>query len=101
MELADLLASCPYLTILVTSRAALRLSGEYEFRVSPLALPDLAKLPESQALAQLASGRRFLERTRAIQTTFALTSPNARAVAEICARRDEIPSPLHVPAAGV
>jgi len=101
LQLADLLASCPYLTILVTSRAALRLSGEYEFRVSPLALPDLAQLPESQALAQVASVRLFLERTRAIQTNFALTSSNARAVAEICVRLEGLPLAIELAAARI
>ncbi len=101
LQLADLLASCPYLTILVTSRAALRLSGEYEFRVSPLALPDLAQLPESQALAQVASVRLFLERTRAIQTNFALTSSNARAVAEICVRLEGFPLAIELAAARI
>src|SRR6266545_13257 len=37
---ADLLAACPRLKVLVTSRAALRLSGEHEFAVPPLAFPD-------------------------------------------------------------
>src|SRR5688500_10378340 len=37
--LADLLAACPRLTLLVTSRAKLRLSGEHDFPVLPLALP--------------------------------------------------------------
>jgi len=101
LQLADLLASCPYLTILVTSRAALRLSGEYEFRVSPLALPDLAQLPESQALAQVASVRLFLERTRAIQTNFALTSSNARAVAEICVNLEGLPLAIELAAARI
>ena len=43
--LADLLACCPQLHLLVTSRAALHLSGEYEFIVPPLVVPDLAHFP--------------------------------------------------------
>ena len=100
-QLADLLAACPHLTILVTSRAALRLSGEYEFQVSPLAVPDLAQLPESQTLAQVASLCLFLERARAIQTNFALTSSNARAVAEICVRLDGLPLAIELAAARI
>ena len=100
-QLADLLVACPYLTMLVTSRAALRLSGEYEFQVSPLAVPDLAQLPESQVLAQVASVSLFLERARAIQTNFALTSSNARAVAEICVRLDGLPLAVELAAARI
>jgi predicted ATPase/DNA-binding CsgD family transcriptional regulator/predicted negative regulator of RcsB-dependent stress response len=100
-QLSDLLAACPYLTMLVTSRAALRLSGEYEFQVSPLPVPDLLQLPESQTLAQVASVCLFLERARAIQTNFALTSSNAHAVAEICVRLDGLPLALELAAARI
>ncbi len=85
----------------MTSRASLRLSGEYEFQVSPLAVPDLAQLPESQALAQVASVCLFLERARAIQTNFALTSANARAVAEICVCLDGLPLAIELAAARI
>src|SRR6266567_3098388 len=46
-RLADLLADCPHLNILVTSRAVLHIRGEHEFPVPPLALPDFTHLPES------------------------------------------------------
>ncbi len=49
-RLADLLADCPHLNILVTSRAVLHLRGEHEFPVPPLALPDFTHLPESSPL---------------------------------------------------
>jgi AAA ATPase domain len=65
--LADLLASCPGLHLLVTSRAALHLSAEYEFAVPPLAVPELAHLPDCQALAHVATVALFLERARAVQ----------------------------------
>src|SRR6266567_2403033 len=66
-QLASLLASCPGLSILVTSRAALHLSGEQEFPVPPLALPNLTHLPEPQALAQLAAVCLFILRAQAIE----------------------------------
>ena len=44
LQLADLLVCCPRLHRLVTSRAALRISSEYEFAVPPLAVPDLTQL---------------------------------------------------------
>jgi hypothetical protein len=50
----------------VTSRAALRLSGEYEYPVQPLAVPDLAHLPERETLAKLATVTLFLQRAQAV-----------------------------------
>src|SRR5216683_227267 len=87
-ELAALLVSCPRLHLLVTSRAPLHLSGEYEFPVPPLSPPDLTQLPEHQALAQVAAVRLFVERAHAIQPAFQLTQANARTIAEICVRLD-------------
>ena len=84
LQLANLLAACPYMT----SQEALRLSGEYEFEVSPLSVPDLKQLPDSQRLAQIASVCLFLERARAMQTDFAFTPSNTHAVAEVCVRLD-------------
>jgi DNA-binding CsgD family transcriptional regulator len=54
-RLADLLAACPRLKLLVTSRAPLRLLGEHELAVFPLALPDLARLPTPETLSQYAA----------------------------------------------
>jgi len=48
--LVELLRTCPHLKILVTSRTLLRVSGEHEFPVLPLAVPDLKQLPESESL---------------------------------------------------
>src|SRR5207249_7413112 len=89
--LAALLASCSRLHLLVTSRAALHLSAEYEFAVPPLAVPDLPQLPASQDLAQVATVALFLERARAIQSDFQLTEANAPTVAAICARLEGLP----------
>lgn len=49
--LTDLLAACPRLTCLVTSRARLRLSGEYDYPVSPLALPAAGDRPSLEVVA--------------------------------------------------
>jgi len=56
-QLVSLLAFCPLLSILVTSRAALHLSGEQEFPVFPLAVPDLEQITVSGTLAQVAAAR--------------------------------------------
>jgi predicted ATPase/DNA-binding CsgD family transcriptional regulator len=98
-QLLVLLASCPRLSMLVTSRAALHLSGEQEFPVPPLALPDLAQLPEPQALAQLAAVRLFVLRAQAVQPAFELTAANARTIADICVRLDGLPLAIELAAA--
>ena len=98
---ADLLAACPRLTVLATSRAALRLSGEREFLVPPLAVPDLGHMPEPDALAQYAAVALFVARARAVQSDFALTAVNATAVAAICQRLDGLPLALELAAARV
>src|SRR6266567_2378833 len=95
----DLLAACPSLKVLVTSRAVLHMRGEHEFPVSPLALPDFTHLPESAALSQYAAVALFLERARAVKPDFALTPTNSRAIAEICIRLDGLPLALELAAA--
>jgi predicted ATPase/pimeloyl-ACP methyl ester carboxylesterase/DNA-binding CsgD family transcriptional regulator len=100
--LADLLAASPRLSLLVTSRAALRLwRWEHEFPVAPLALPDPRhpRLPES--LDNVPSVALFVERARARRPDFALGPHNASAVAEICVRLDGLPLALELAAAGI
>lgn len=99
--LIDLLAFCPSLTIVVTSRAVLHLSGEYEFLVSSLPIPDLSHSPTNEDLAQVAVVRLFVERAQAIQPGFQLTTVNARAIAEICVRLDGLPLAIELAAARI
>jgi predicted ATPase/DNA-binding CsgD family transcriptional regulator len=98
-RLADLLATCPNLHLLVTSRAALRLHGEHEFAVPPLSLPDLKHLPTSDELAQYAACTLFVQRAQAIKPDFQLTEANARIIAEICVRLDGLPLAIELAAA--
>jgi predicted ATPase len=97
--LVSLLASCPRLSILVTSRAALHLSGEYEFAVPPLAVPDLTQLLSPETLTQGAAVRLFVLRAQAIQPAFGVTPANARTVAEICVQLDGLPLAIELAAA--
>ncbi len=100
-QLASLLASCPRLSMLVTSRAALHLSGEHEFPVPPLAVPDLTQLPSPETLMQRASVRLFVLRTQAIQPVFHVTPANSRAIAEICVQLDGLPLAIELAAARI
>ncbi len=98
-ELSELLALCPRLRLLVTSRAALRLQGEYEFAVSPLPLPDLKHLPAQEHLTQNAAISLFVQRAQAIKPNFEMTETNARSIAEVCIRLDGLPLAIELAAA--
>jgi predicted ATPase/DNA-binding XRE family transcriptional regulator len=97
---AALLADCPHLRVLVTSRVPLHLSGEHEFAVPPLALPAprAAVSDESSAYPAIAL---FVARARAVRADFALTRDNAPAIAEICARLDGLPLAIELAAAWI
>jgi len=99
--LSELLAACPHLKILLTSRAVLHIQGEHEFPVPPLALPDLASLPESETLMHYPAVALFQQRAQAIKPDFTVTQANARAIAEICARLDGLPLAIELAAVRV
>jgi predicted ATPase/class 3 adenylate cyclase len=90
--LVDLLADCPGLKLLVTSRQALRVRGENVVSVPPLSLPAAADRATSAVeLNQFEAIQLFVERARAVRSDFHLTDDNAAAVAEICRRLDGLP----------
>jgi len=96
---AELLAACPSLKVLVTSRAALHLSGEREFDVPALALPWLTPLPPLDSLSNYSAVALYVQRTQAIKPGFRLAEANAPAVAEICVRLDGLPLAIELAAA--
>jgi predicted ATPase/DNA-binding CsgD family transcriptional regulator len=100
-HLTDLLAFCPDLKLLVTSRAVLHVQGEHEFPVPPLAVPDLTHLPKQQDLRQYAAVILFLQRAQAVKPTFQLTAANDHTIAEICVRLDGLPLALELAAARI
>ena len=95
---ADLLQRAPGLRVLVTSRVALRMRGEQEWRVEPLEVPPARSTPVA-ALADNPAVRLFVDRVRAVQPGFTLDSGNAAAVAELCRRMDGLPLALELAAA--
>ncbi|CAN5554461.1 LuxR family transcriptional regulator [soil metagenome] len=86
-EVADLLAACPNLKILTTSRELLRVRAEHNVPVHPLRMPAAVQL--------------FVERAKSVNTTFKLTPENQTIVAAICTRLDGLPLAIELAAARV
>jgi predicted ATPase/DNA-binding CsgD family transcriptional regulator len=97
---ASLLARCPALQVLATSRAPLHVQGEQLLPVEPLPLPapDIASLV---ALAENPAVRLFAARVRAARPTFRLDETNAPTVAELCRQLDGLPLAIELAAARV
>ncbi|HLL50259.1 MAG TPA: helix-turn-helix domain-containing protein, partial [Thermomicrobiales bacterium] len=94
--ISELLAVAPSLTVLVTSRAPLRVSAEIEYPLAPLALPA----PDATIwdIEDIDSVYLFVERARAVQRDFVLTPENGEAVAQICRRLDGLPLAIELAA---
>jgi predicted ATPase/class 3 adenylate cyclase len=99
--ISTLLGAAPDLKIVTSSRAPLRISGEQEFAVPPLELPDPGRLPSLEVLAQSDAVRLFIERARAVKPDFMVTAENASAVAEIVFRLDGLPLAIELAAARI
>ncbi len=98
-RLAELLAACPGVKLLVTSRSRLRLRWEHTLTLAPLPVPDPEAPQTPDALAALPSVALFVERARASNPTFALTAANAPAVATLCRHLEGLPLALELAAA--
>jgi len=94
-----LLRNCPNLKILTTSREPLGITGEAQYHVPPLGLPDLQQILEN--LLEYESVQLFDERARLVQKHFSLTMENAFSVTHICHRLDGIPLAIELAAAHV
>jgi len=92
--LAELLSACPALTMLVTSRALLRISGEQDYPVLPLDVSTPADGAEKPAAVQL-----FIERARAVDPAFTIQPADKAAIAAICERLDGLPLAIELAAA--
>jgi predicted ATPase/DNA-binding XRE family transcriptional regulator len=98
-EVSGLIEHCPSLMVLVTSRAPLRVRGEHEYAVPPLELPASTRDVTAEEILGSPSGRLFVERARAVSSSFSFTEANAAAVASICWRLAGIPLALELAAA--
>jgi predicted ATPase/class 3 adenylate cyclase len=99
--IADLLGQLPEARVLATSRSPLRIYGEQEFPVPPLALPDPRHLPAFESLSQYASVALFIERAMAVRPDFRVDASNAPSIAEICVQLDGLPLAIELAAARV
>ena len=88
---SDLARSSPGSKFLVTSRIPLRVSGEQEMPIAPLALGDDLVGADPAALGQVEAVRLFLDRAAAVRPGFALTAQNAGAIATLVRRLDGLP----------
>ena len=100
-QIAELLATCPRLKILATSRAPLRIRQERQSPVSPLAVPDLVRLPDLEGVTRYSAVTLFMERAQAVKPDFSLTQENAPTVAAICTRLDGLPLAIELISARV
>jgi predicted ATPase/DNA-binding CsgD family transcriptional regulator len=99
--LTELLAACPKLKVLVSSRTRLHVRGEQEYVVPPLALPDPQQLADSGALSQYAAVAFFLQCTWTLQPDFQVTAASTRTIAEICVRLEGVPLAIELAAARI
>ena len=99
----ELLEACSSLAVLITSRVAVRLRGEHEFLVQPLAFPSRTEVAghpaDAETLSSFSAVALFVERARAVRPGFTLNDDNAAAVVEICRRLDGLPLAIELAAA--
>ncbi|HEV3485366.1 MAG TPA: adenylate/guanylate cyclase domain-containing protein, partial [Vicinamibacterales bacterium] len=100
-SVAVLLAALPKLKLIVTSRVALRITGEQEFPVPPLAVPTAGDPVDLNKLTRTDSVALFVQRARAFKPDFELAEDNAEAVAAICARLDGLPLAIELAASRI
>ncbi|HEV8164380.1 MAG TPA: hypothetical protein VGR74_08030, partial [Actinomycetota bacterium] len=96
LDLDGLLARCPGVAILATSRTALGLRAEQEYPVPPLPLP--AGVPVETAMSSPAVAL-FVDWARAVRHDFALTTDNAAAIVALCRRLEGLPLAIELAAA--
>jgi predicted ATPase len=100
-ELDQLMARCPGLEVLATSRTVLRLRAEREYPVSALTVPVFSERPPMEQLVSLPAVQLFVDRAQAIRYDFAPTEDNTLDIVEICRRLDGLPLAIELAAARI
>jgi predicted ATPase/DNA-binding SARP family transcriptional activator len=94
----SLLTSCEKLSILTTSREALRVSGEIPYRVPSLEIPKTGVELDTEKLLAIESGKLFVERAVVTYPDFIISPQSVRVIAQICRRLDGIPLAIELAA---
>lgn len=100
-DVANLVAACPDVKVLVTSRQPLHVRWEHQYNLLPLALPDATPRSDHATLARSPATALFLERARAAETRFSVDQRNAPTIVEICRRLDGLPLAIELAAAWI
>lgn len=100
-DIGEILRECPRVKAIVTTRIVLRITGEQEYPVPPLSLPDPSAVPDVEELSRAESVQLFIERARAARPDFMLTKGNSRALVGIVAQLDGLPLAIELAAARV
>jgi predicted ATPase/DNA-binding CsgD family transcriptional regulator len=95
----ELLTACPNLHVLITSREALNVPGEFIWRIPPMSTPDLTHTATAQAVAESDATALFIERARAAWQEFEATDENAEQISIVCRRLDGLPLAIELAAA--
>ncbi|MCA9876943.1 MAG: tetratricopeptide repeat protein, partial [Thermomicrobiales bacterium] len=98
---SSLLARCPRLRLLVTSRILLRLVGEYALPVPPLMLPDPGSQTSAQEVREAPAVQLFVQRGLAVQPALDVSDSSLPLIAAICRRVDGVPLAVELAAARV
>ncbi len=99
--IADLLSACPSLTVLATSRAVLRISGEFDVAVPPLSVSQTESAPGAVHPLESDATRLFVERACAARSDFVATDGDAPTIERICEKLDGLPLAIELAAARV
>ena len=95
----SLLASCPNIRILATSREMLRVPGESTYRVPSLATPDPRSSSSADDVARYPAVQLLVDRALAVKPSFGVNAANATAIASVCSHLDGIPLAIELAAA--
>ena len=100
-DIARMLAVCQGLKVMATGRRPLLITGEHEYPVEPLALPDERAGSVLDQISRADAIQLFVDRARAIQPSFTLTNENAENVMAICRKLDGLPLAIELAAARI